>query len=319
MNTTLVYVLVSKPTDNYYEQTLISAWSARHWNPDMNIQLVVDELTDATLKDKRTALTKIVDEKIVIDLSVGGTAKYTNKERSRMLKTNLRSYVRGDILYIDSDTVVCGTLKEIDLLKCEIGAVYDGHRLFDPIHFYDVVQRANTLGYDVTGANDYFNSGVLYMKDTPNVQDFMSAWHSLYMQGQLKGMSYDQPSLLAVNMTQKMILPIDGIYNCQILNGGLPFLAEAKIIHAYNAFGNSPFYGLTDPAFYKKIKEQGVLGEDDILKILSAKRQFVGEYYLVYGDNLPYWHSSLRHLYLDSPKQFKFLEFLSRIFRTFIK
>lgn len=157
------------------------------------------------------------------------------------------------------------------------------------------------------------------MKDTPEVRDFMSAWHSLYMQGQLKGMSYDQPSLLAVNMTKKMIFPMDGIYNCQILNGGLPFLSDAKIIHAYNAFGNNPFYGLTNPAFYRKIKEQGALGEDDKVKILSAKRQFAGEYALVYGTSLPYWHSSLRHLYLDSPKQFKFLEFLSRIFRKFFK
>jgi len=320
MNTTLVYVLVSKPTDNYYEQTLISAWSARHWNPDMNIQLVVDELTDATLKDKRTALTKIVDEKIVIDLSVGGTAKYSNKERSRMLKTNLRSYVRGDILYIDSDTVVCGSLAEVDFWDIPFGAVADSHSVFDPQHCSDpVVYRASLLGYDVTKAENYFNSGVMYMKDTPEVNAFSRDWHKLYMNGQAKGLSFDQPSLLANDSVHKMIQPLDGIYNCQILNGGLPYLADAKILHYYNIFGNRSFFAISDPSLYAKIKRQGMIDEEDKAKILSAKRQFVGEYVLVYGNSLPYWHSSLRHLYLNSPKQFKFLEFLSRIFRKISK
>lgn len=148
MKTKLVYVLVSTPSDFYYEQVLISAWSAKYWNPDMKILLVVDELTDATQIGKRTALADVVDEKIVIDLSEGGTSNYTSKERSRMLKTNLRSYVRGDILYVDTDTVVCGTLEDIDSFNMNIGAVNDGHRVFDPVYFYDVVERAKAFDYD---------------------------------------------------------------------------------------------------------------------------------------------------------------------------
>lgn len=101
MNTSLVYVLVSNPQDHFYEQTLISTWSARYWNPDARILVVVDELTNKNLVGKRNALMDIIDEKIVVDLSDNSKKTYTNKERSRMLKTNLRSYIEGDLLYID--------------------------------------------------------------------------------------------------------------------------------------------------------------------------------------------------------------------------
>jgi hypothetical protein len=313
--TSLVYVLVSCPKDIFYEQTLISAWSARHWNPDMKILLVVDELTDAGLIGNRTALTDLVDEKIVIDLSEGGKANYTNKERSRILKSNLRSYVEGDILYIDSDTVVCGSLAETDSWEIPFGAVQDGHSKYDPKHCPNpVVQRAALIGYDVCNAENYFNSGVMYMKDCPEVRAFAKDWYRLYTIGQKRGVTYDQPSLLATDTIHNLIRPLDGIYNCQILNGGLPYLAEAKILHYYNIlWGDSSLYALANPSLYARIKEYGILDDETKQMILSAKRQFVGEYALVYGRRLSYWHSSLHHLYFDSPKLFGVCEALSKV------
>ena len=237
-----------------------------------------------------------------------------------MLKTNLRSYVRGDILYIDSDTVICGSLKEIDSWDIPFGAVADSHSVFDPRHCSDpVVYRASLLGYDVTKVENYFNSGVMYMKDTPEVNAFSRDWHKLYMNGQSKGLSFDQPSLLANDSVHKMIQPLDGIYNCQILNGGLPYLADAKILHYYDVIGNMVFFALSDSALLARIKKQGDLDDDDKSKIIAAKRQFKGDYVLVYGNSLSYWHSSLRHLFLNNPQAFKFMDFLSRIIRKFSK
>lgn len=320
MKTRIVYVLVSDSDDYYYEQTLISAWSARYWNPNMRILCVVDELTDATLKENRTALLEIIDEKIVVNLSEGGTAKYTRKERSRMLKTNLRSYVDGDILYVDTDTIVCGSLAEVDAFQIPFGAVDDSHSQFDPALCSDpVVHRAKLLGYDVSSAKNYFNSGVMYMKDTEEVHAFTDKWHALYMKGQKMGLSFDQPSFISINNVQNLITPLDGIYNCQILNGGLPYLADAKILHYYDVIGNKTFFALSDPAFLSKTKKCGNLTEEDKLKIIAAKRQIQGEYVLVHGNSLRYWHSSLRHLFLNNLPAFKFLEFISRIIRRLCK
>ena len=44
MKTKIVYVLVSDSSDYYYEQTLISAASAKMWNPDAEIVVVVEVL-----------------------------------------------------------------------------------------------------------------------------------------------------------------------------------------------------------------------------------------------------------------------------------
>ena len=323
MRTSIVYILVSTSDDFFYEQTLISAWSARYWNPDVKILCVMDELTDATLTDKRTALLEIIDEKIVVDLSEGGTAKYTGKERSRMLKTNLRSYVEGDLLYIDSDTVVCCSLDDVDSFQFALGAVDDAHGTYWGYKRWNdslVRYRVGLLGkYDVSRAKNYFNSGVLYMKDTEEVRKFMKGWHSLYMTGQSKGLSFDQPSLLVTNTQLDLISPMDDIYNCQILSGGLPFFAEAKILHYYNSLGTQGFCSLTDARLYGKIKKSGFLDEDDKKKIRLAKRQFVDRYSFVYGKDLKFWNSSLRHLFHDSPKLFGICEIISKIFLKFLK
>lgn len=317
MKTSLVYILVSTVGDFFYEQTLISAWSARYWNPNAKIYLVTDDLTNQTLQGNRTKLFQFVDEKIVVNLSEAGN-KYTGKERSRMLKTNIREYVPGDILFIDSDTVICAPLSDIDLFTFPVGAVWDGNRPFnakDLKRSGNVIARARLLGKDVIGAKDYFNSGVLYMKDTPEVHTFMAKWHALYMSGQNKGLSFDQPSFLSLTMDSNIVATLEGIYNCQILNGGLPYLADAKIIHASNVYGNTPFFGLADPDFYKKIKKNGALDQIDQSKIICAKRQFADDYELVYDSQLKYWHSSLRHLFLYKPKFFAICEFIGRILK----
>ena len=60
MKTSLVYVLTSSPSDLFYEQTLVSVWSARYWNPYMKIVLLVDDLTDETLVGNRTLFKRIL-------------------------------------------------------------------------------------------------------------------------------------------------------------------------------------------------------------------------------------------------------------------
>ncbi len=316
MKTSLVYVLTSSPSDLFYEQTLVSVWSARYWNPDLKIVLLVDDLTDKTLVGNRTLILDFVNEKIAIDLTKGAPKQYTLKERSRILKTKMRSYINGDIFYIDSDTIVCGSLDEIDTFQFAIGAVDDNHCPFKQANSYEpVLHYVSILGYDVSSSKDYFNSGAIYMKDTPKVHVFTEDWYLHYLKGLSKGLVNDQPVLLIVDNQAHLITRLDGIYNCQILNGGLPFLSEAKVLHYYNVFGTRSFFALADPAFHKKIKDAGTLDEEDKAKIISAKRQFIGEYALVYGNSLPYWKSSLRHLYLDSPKLFRLCELFSKILR----
>ena len=83
-----LYILVSNEKDIYYEQTLVSVMSLRHYNPDAFVTLLVDDKTDKTLVGFRAGIKDLVNEYKVIpfDDQIGGLA------RSRLLKTNMRNY-----------------------------------------------------------------------------------------------------------------------------------------------------------------------------------------------------------------------------------
>ena len=100
MRTKLVYVLASTENDLFYEQCLISVYSAQLYNPNIKIVLVVDNKTHSTLKGNRKEITDYVDDIIVKDFPEE-TSMFM---RSRLMKVELRSLVKGDYLYVDCDT-----------------------------------------------------------------------------------------------------------------------------------------------------------------------------------------------------------------------
>ena len=65
MKTKLVYVLTCAPEATYIEQALMAVFSARHWNPDAHIVLIVDEKTDRLLIGNRGRILQYITEKIV--------------------------------------------------------------------------------------------------------------------------------------------------------------------------------------------------------------------------------------------------------------
>lgn len=309
MRTKIVYVLVSDCSDYYYEQTLISATSARIQNPSAKIILVVDDQTENTLIGNRRSLLDVVDEKIVVNLSAG----LNNKRRSRFLKMSLREAIQGDFLYIDSDTVVCDSLVDVDSFDFEIGAVLDRHTHVDCRRDYILLDRTRKLGGHIEDGDDYYNGGVLFVKDTPETHAFFEDWKKLYERGLSVGIDYDQPPLLVCNKLHRMIHLIDGVYNCQLFLGGLPFLSNAKIIHAFNICGMSDFFLFNSKKYFDKIRKQGVVLDDDFDLIKNAKRQFNKEYKLVYGEDLDYEKSILYHLYCQNKTCFHIVEFVGKI------
>ena len=309
MKTKIVYVLVSDSSDYYYEQALISVTSARMWNSDAEIVVVVDDRTNVTLTDGREALGNVVQQKIVVNLS----PEMNKKRRSRILKTSLRELVVGDFLYIDTDTVVCDSLAEIDNFCCEIGAVLDQHTTLQRMRDYQVLERVQLLGGTIEDGDTYYNGGVFYVKDTSRTHIFFRDWRMLYEQGLDKGMDRDQPALFLCNKKHQLIESLNGVYNCLIFSGGLPFLADAKILHAFNGFGFSDFFLFNDVSYYKKIREQESLTEEDLQLIKSCRKQFVGEYSLLYGKQLGYAKSVLFHLYNENRSFFQFVESIGKV------
>ena len=90
MKTNVVYVVISEQKDIYFEQVWASAWSLKYHNPDTLITLLTDGATKETIyTDGRKEALKIIDKVVVVDFDVN----YTNMEKSRWIKTNMRQLI----------------------------------------------------------------------------------------------------------------------------------------------------------------------------------------------------------------------------------
>lgn len=255
MKTKIVYVLVSSKRDFFWEQCLISIMSVRYHMPNVNTILVCDTETKNSFYDGiRNEITQYFSEIIAIPFK----KNVENVKRSRILKVSLRDIIKGDFLYIDCDTLITQPLYDIDNLYCSIAAVLDGHCSFKnhPMRDFFLSQNKH-LNYALDTVVNYFNGGVMYVKDTEEARLFYKCWRKNYLISCKKGVFLDEPALSMTNVEIKNIIQeIDGIWNCQIRFGAL-YLASNKILH-FCSKKNMPVSYLAKKSYLKKIKEHGV-------------------------------------------------------------
>lgn len=266
MKTKIVFVLTSKESDIYLEQLWVSIYSLRRLMTydEAHIVLLTDSITNETLKGVRNKFLTLVNEKIVIPLD----KSMTGLQRSRWLKTKSRDLVKGDMIYIDSDTIFVDRLDKLDEIGCELGAVRDCHvARVDSFHAWDAkrskpfIERCMRLGVDVTKESVTYNGGMFYAKDTEKAHRFFDMWHEEYLKGVRIGINTDQPSLTKVNMELgHPIEEISGIWNCQMIYG-VKYLNDAKILHYYatstTSKSGSFCYLFMKSFVYEEIKREG--------------------------------------------------------------
>ena len=288
MRTKIVYVVTSDETDVYLEQALLSVFSLRKHNPNAYVELVVDQGTDATIAGKRGVILKYIDNKVVVNVP----DEYNKVCRSRWLKTSLRQHVKGDFLFIDTDTIVTDDLSPIDSFQGNIGAVRNAHV---PISFrknspYMRKIKRNALeeGWIYSDDIPFFNSGVIFVKETAESYDFFSCWHKTWNDYYKRfGRHEDQASLAATNEKFKYIIKeISGTWNCQLAHNGISYLANAKIMH-YLMYERRPhpwiFY---NHDILNEVKELGYI-PDKISKIVDeAKSSFDVPNMIISGEDL---------------------------------
>lgn len=258
MNTKLVYVLTCAPEATYIEQALMSVWSARHWNPDAYIVLIVDDKTDALLIGKRGEILKYISEKLVVPFE---DEQLTPMYRSRWIKTQVRQMIDGDFLFVDCDTICQRPLNEIDLFDCEIGAVLESHlkvnEYCDSLH--NAANKANeTIGVNIDDEQLYFSSGVLLVRDTESTHQLYKLWHQCWIEGNELGLKIDQPSLAKANRNMGHIIRlIPDTYNC-ILFTRPTFVRVAHILHI--AAYQNPSFLFTDKVL-RYVREKGICNQ----------------------------------------------------------
>lgn len=277
MQTKIIYAVASTNDDIYAEQAILAAWSLRHYNPDVYVCLLCDQDTRITFDGgKRKEYSSLFNEFIVHEFS----AEQSMMERSRWLKTNLRNLVKGDFLFLDTDTIVCSNLSFVDNFTFSIGLVPDNNCLFadNPLRDGFIRRAKSHHNIDISTERHHFNSGVIYSKDNDESHRLFNLWHKLWDETKYHPDGYlkDQIALaVADKQLGHIITPMEGDLNAQVM-ASIQHLHTGKILHIYNtSFGKrqviTPF---VDKEFFASVKSKGITPEIE-QKIINVKSSFV--------------------------------------------
>lgn len=236
MRTKIVYCLASSEKDYYYEQLFISVHSLRNHNPDACVEVFCDDKTYDTLRGTRARIFELVNRVISVTLP----ESMEQWIRSRYLKTHLRTLAVGNYLYIDTDTIICNSLEFVDSFSFDVGAVRDEWKETpvqrDAKNCVDgpSIHIAQKLNIEVDGL-DYFNGGVMFVKDSPIAYTLYEKWSSLYEKYCSK-LKTDQFSLMLANHEAgDVIIEMDRNLNCMVvIDECIKHIQEAKIIHYFS-------------------------------------------------------------------------------------
>lgn len=283
MKTTVAYVVISGDQDFYFEQVWASAWSLKHYNPNAHILLLTDKETKLSIySDARKESLNYIDEIVTVEFD----REYSNKEKSRWIKTNMRNLISGDFLFIDADTIICGELSDVDKWECSVGAVLDSHchsrEICDTIVFKDMyverLKRIFNLDYK---DEDVFNSGVMFVKDDERAHRFFDTWHRNWKHSNSKGIVLDQLPLLKTNIEMGQVIEeLPGEYNCQICFS-IQYLTKAIILHTFATQGHSNLSPIFGSDLYKRIKDRRIITDEVACVLMNCKESFYSPSFVV--------------------------------------
>lgn len=289
MNTQIVYVLTSREDDLYLEELWASLYSLRHFNKNVMVVLLSDNTTAQRISI-RNELAGMLTEVKVVDIP----SEYPTKERSRYIKTNIRNLVKGDFLFIDTDTIVCAPLDEIDNLTVKnIGMVPELHGLFKehPTYQYTVYDTKRIFGVDVSDSPYWFNSGCMLVRDNDFTHKFFAKWQKNWEYSAFKKHnSSDQRALLKTDYDYDYVIEcIPDIYNAQIAMS-LKWFYDSKIIHFWHfrkSFTpNMDFSPFFSHKIYRDIRTAGTINHDIADTILHCKSAFRNDSFVIGKDDI---------------------------------
>ena len=291
MKTKIVYVTTCNESNFYLEQVLMSAYSARLHNPDATILLVTDVDSEKTIVGKRETIRQYVNDVLAFDCPKG----YNNMMKSRYLKTNLRNLIDGDMLYVDSDTVICGPLDDIDKIEDDVCGIRNRHTLFNRNNNKSTYKLFSKCDYDFEDEFVYINGGVLLAKDSDVARNLYGEWFKEWKYTLSKGCPMDMMSLhkAELNVGYK-IKEIPGEWNCQIEGACLNYLKDAKILH-YFAMGSrdaTTSYKLRELCVYERIKEMGNIPDDILFFLHNPHKAFTENHLIIAGQTLQFMKDS---------------------------
>lgn len=141
---------------------------------------------------------------------------------------------------------------------------------------YGEYSKAASIGKaeELVGA-PYFNSGVMYVKDTPIAHNLYDEWHKKWNECRALGKPTDQVPLgLANKELGGVIAHVADKWNCQVMCQGIWYSINAKIIHYYYSLGDIS-YPLSSDAVYEEIRKHDKLSPYVLGVLNSPKKSLV--------------------------------------------
>ena len=226
----VLYVITSCGNDIHTALTRVSLASVRLSNPEFNITVVCDAVSDVAIRKSNDPICSEVDNWIAVE-TPDGEAIF----RNRYMKTSLCQHVHPPFIFLDSDTFVRKNLAPIFDLKCDIaGAINHSTDVYDDQVSKDDEQALQQMKWD--RHNPYLNGGVTYYGNTEGAKTFSEVWHQNWLEAYNRvGLLKDQPSLnksLLQSSVDVHVLP--HAYNAQIFLAPL-CAPSASIWHFYSA------------------------------------------------------------------------------------
>ena len=314
MRTKAVYVVVSGEADVYFEQAWVSAWSLKHYNPEMEVECVVDPDTyNQVMESYRRQALSVIDRLVRVEVP----AQFGKKERSRWLKTSVRQHVKGDFLFIDTDTIVCDSLRDLDNLEDDVMMVKDQHcPLSERTDARLLIRGTEAIAGVPMKDFEVYNSGVIYVKDSPEAHLFYENWHNRWNELRAKGITSDQCSLAIYNATAHQIHDLDDTYNCQI-RMSMRYLHRAKIVHYFNnESSQNRLHPFDTNEIFKVIKKEHTISNSFQQDIIEYKSLFYTRTYILGGEERnmydDYACRLLRETVVKCPWFYSFINLISR-------
>ena len=273
MRTQIVYTLISSEDDYFLEELWVSLYSLRLFHPEVTVNVLVDEPTKEYM-ERFPKLCNMITNIVVVPVP----ENYNAKQRSRVIKTTVRNVIYGAYLFIDTDTVICKPLDNIDNLTCDIAAVPEEHLQLKDLTFSPVNGIKNVFGVDISDSKFWFNSGVMFVADTDAARKLYHDWNKKWEFSCFqKGQSQDQPALSVANKENNMLISeLPGIYNSQVAMS-LKYFADAAIVHWWHMsfIENQDYSPFSSLQIYKDVKQAKGLTADIEELIKHCKQSFV--------------------------------------------
>ena len=226
-----VYVLASRENSLFLQMVLISATLLRKHSSNAEILIVIDEHTSLEKHAFEYKLLMKLNVKVIVFATGQSDAVFS----SRFIKLSLPDIVNERFCYLDCDTLPMQNIDDL-CISSDIAMVRDLNKpeaefILNPGR----VTNCREMNWPIP-RYPYFNSGVIYAKNSLEVKGLFRYAKTLWLEACEKGVGCGDQ--LPLNIALKAISEIsvsilDDSYNAQIRS--IPSLAvNAKILHIFS-------------------------------------------------------------------------------------